>query len=105
MRKDIKFPTHAEFPLASMIQKNETTTLVLALAITLGLIGGCFFAIAQSTGADLRRLLGSNSENPTSPATNELNSPAQYNKAGREFCAKIHSKHLFFMQRYLREPA
>jgi hypothetical protein len=56
-----------------MIQKNETTTLVLALAITLGLIGGCFLAIAQSTGADLRRLLDSNSENPTSPATNELN--------------------------------
>ncbi len=73
MRKDIKFPTHADFPLASMIQKNETTTLVLALAITLGLIGGCFLAIAQSTGADLRRLLDSNSENPTSPATNELN--------------------------------
>ena len=62
-----------------MIQKNETTTLVLALAITLGLIGGCFLAIAQSTGADLRRLLDSNSENPTSPATNELNSPAQSN--------------------------
>lgn len=58
-----------------MSQKNETVTLVLALLITVGLIGGGFWWFTRKSGVDLGKLTNSQSPNPSS-GTSNTNTPS-----------------------------
>ena len=68
-----------------MSQKNETTILVLALLITVGLVGGGFWWFTR-TGINLGGLTSSKSDNP-SPNNQTLSPRASSGQANGDFAS------------------